>query len=242
MVRLILFIITFIISTSPKLHAEDRVIPTDSTYSVPVERSIPSAYIADYVSKPEYAYRKSILYETNVFKRYWNTFKNWLKKALGISADSGLDTLLFYLLIILAILALVYHLMKSTYNNPWQKKPYSDSGSPEAYINQVSSINLLKQKIADYESSGDMRQALRYRYIMAVWKLNKSGIIQWQPEMTNYQILRRISSPQINTAFRNIVSIYEHIWYGHYPIETERQYISYRNAFNSFHDKINLLS
>ncbi|NNF32686.1 MAG: hypothetical protein HKN68_01170 [Saprospiraceae bacterium] len=242
MYRLIIFIITFISTTSLELHADDRIIPVDSTFSIQVERYIPSDHIADYVNRPEYSYRKSILYETNVFKRYWNAFKNWLNNALGVTADSGLDTLLFYLFIILAVLALVYHLMKSTYNNPWQKKSISDSESPEIYMNKDGSINLLKQKIADYESKGDMRQALRYRYIMAVWKLNKNGVIQWQPEMTNFQILRKISSPQIKGAFKNIVSIYEHIWYGRYPIETEKQYLTYRDTFNSFHDKVNLLS
>ena len=242
MYRLIFFIITFLFTTSHELQADDRVIPTDTVFTLETKRSIPPAHIADYVKRPEYSYRKSILYETNVFKRYWNAFKNWLNKALGVTAESGLDTLLFYLFIILAILALVYHLMKSTYDNPWQKKSDSGSDSPEIYMNQDGSINLLKQKISDYESNGDMRQALRYRYILAVWKLNKKGVIKWQPEMTNYQILRKISSPQIKSAFRKIVDIYEHIWYGNYPIDTEKQYVNYRDTFNSFHDKINLLS
>ena len=221
---------------------ENRPVPLDSGEILLVERNIPSSHINDYTRLPEYSYRKSILYETNIFKRYWNSFKRWLSNMFNLADDSGLGTILFYLVIGAAIVGLIFHLMRSTYNNPLQKSIIDTLDDAQIILNQEGSGNRLLRKINEFESSGDMRQALRFRFIHTVWQLNSKGVIQWQPEMTNYQILKLISSKSLKTSFKKLVSIYEHIWYGHYPIESQHQYISYRSEFNSFNEKINQLS
>ena len=235
-------IYTILLFWASTTTAQERSVISDTSDIQLVERTIPESRISDYTKRPEYAYRKSILYETNIFKRYWNAFKRWLNNALGTTSQSGLDTILFYLAIILAILGLIYHLMKSSYNNPWHRKLVREGEASVVIINDEGSGHLIKSKIEELETKGDLRQALRFRFIYAVWKLNDRGIIDWQPEMTNYNILRRISSPQIKTAFKSLVSIYEHIWYGDYPIGTPHQYAAFQSEFESFHEKIKLLS
>ena len=237
-----LIISLIILSCKDIAAADPRPVPMDTGQIILTDRSIPQSHIAEYTKLPEYSYRKSILYETNIFKRYWNSFKRWVSDLFGLASDTGIGTVLFYLIIGLAVLGLVYHLMRSTYNSPFQKKAIETLDEEAIIINQDGSEKILEKKINEYETTGDLRQALRYRFILSVWTLDNKGVINWQPEMTNYQILKLISSPQIKTAFRNLVSIYEHIWYGHYPIESENQYLSYRKIFNSFSDKIQLLS
>ena len=237
MIKWLLVILLNGIIWLPSQSQDFRSVAIDSTVFIERNRSFSEDHIEKYINQPEYSYRKSILYETNVFKRYWNSFKRWLSKTLGLSKQAGLDTLIFYLVMFLALMGLIYHLLRTTYDTPWKRSQKALTDEEQILISHRTTDQEFINKIKSSEEAGDLRTAIRFRFIQVVWKLNQVGIIKWQPELTNYQISRMIRSPEIRSEFKALTSIYEHIWYGKYPIDKGQQYNEYRSVFDQFIDK-----
>jgi hypothetical protein len=208
-----------------------RVKP-DTTFAIENKVEFSSDQLAYYKGLPEYSYSKSIKYETNIFKRIWNAFTEKLMQALGLSSRSGLNSLLYWLIIILSITGILYHLIKSQGSGMWHRKSSVQEGDETIAIHAHQPLSFYDQDIKDAEASGAYRDAVRFSFIKCILKLYRENIIDWKPEMTNYEILRMIKDPGISRKMKHLIDIYEHVWYGEYEVRDKGEYLKYKQEFN----------
>ena len=76
------------------------------------------------------------------------------------------------------------------------------------------------QQIAAAEAKKDFRMAIRYRYLKILHRLAEKNLLVPGTEKTNYQYLAELrkTAPDIARRFQSIVTQYEYVWYGEYPL------------------------
>ena len=85
--------------------------------------------------------------------------------------------------------------------------------APMATVTQGTTVDYAEQ-LRNAEESGDLRAALRWRYLVFLDRLNEAGLITWRREKTNWMYAGEIQDPGIRSAFREITFWYERSWYG----------------------------
>lgn len=75
-------------------------------------------------------------------------------------------------------------------------------------------------QIAAAEAKKDFRLATRYRYLRSLYVLSEKGFVVPGTDKTNYQYMSELRSkaPELAPGFQKLVYLYEHIWYGEYPL------------------------
>lgn len=90
-----------------------------------------------------------------------------------------------------------------------------------------------RQKISELEASGDYRRAVRYYYLWMLRTLEDKGTIEWHQEKTNAEYLQEIADNEEREAFQQASFIYDHIWYGEFPVD-QPLYERARKRFGNF--------
>ena len=84
---------------------------------------------------------------------------------------------------------------------------------PTATVTDGTTVDYA-ERLRDAEGSGDLRSALRWRYLLFLDRLNEMGLISWRREKTNWMYAGEIQDPGVRSAFREITHWYERSWYG----------------------------
>ena len=227
-----------IISVCSSHRASAAIVP-DTSLMVEELREIPSERVAYYQGLPEYSYARSIKYETNIFKRAWNSFIARLRQALGISSAAGINDLLFYIIIVLAMAGLIFHLMRSQGSGIWHRKSYNANDTDVLVLEDPSSISDIELKLKEAVDQKNYRMAVRYHFARTIMALDRRELIQWRPALTNYEMLKMVQSHEVRGKLKDLISIFEHTWYGNYEIDNYDVFQHHQNKFNTF---INSLS
>lgn len=90
-------------------------------------------------------------------------------------------------------------------------------------------------QIGAAETKKDFRMAIRYRYLRILHQLAEKNLLVPGTEKTNYQYLAELrkSAPDIARRFQSIVTQYEYVWYGEYPL-SESLYREIAAGFKQF--------
>ncbi|MBS1660983.1 MAG: DUF4129 domain-containing protein, partial [Bacteroidetes bacterium] len=94
----------------------------------------------------------------------------------------------------------------------------------------------LEQKLQQYISAQDYRQATRYLYLITLTLLNEKGLIRWHPEATNQDYQRQLSGSAWDRPFRALTGFYEKVWYGEFPLgqtQFERLHFYFQDFFKT---------
>lgn len=233
---LILFLVTLI----PGRINSEIVIP-DSTTLMAVDRSFVDERLERYRSKSEYAYYKGLDYEANLIQRIWRSIKDKIREALGLSSSARLNEILFYLFIIISIVGIIYHLLKSQSSGIWHRKSKAPLTHDLLLMDESVDINQVEKIISEAVATGNFRLAIRYHFYLAIKKLDTLGIIIWKPNMTNSALLANIEHKDIKEDFKTLISIFEHTWYGNYHVRESGHYHRYRIMYKDFMNKIGSL-
>ncbi len=78
----------------------------------------------------------------------------------------------------------------------------------------------------------DYRLATRYYYLKTLKKLTHKGIIDWDPEKTNYDYYQEIKEEGVQKQFQYISYLYNYSWYGEFELDTTA-YGEVKAAFHS---------
>lgn len=129
----------------------------------------------------------------------------------------GAQTWLFALLIILLLVVLVLIIMKA-------KAPAS---IPHNQRLKATSLEEAEENLPDVEldqiyeqslSDGSLKVALRIKFLMLLQNLIDHGLIAWKKRKTNHAYEQEISDLGIRMQFGDIVTTFEHVWYGNREI------------------------
>lgn len=172
---------------------------------------------------------------------WWDDLKTWAANALlrlfevifGVERATGfLATFLKivpYLLLALLVFLLIKFFLRINANNLRQARKSGNSVmlSEEEHIIKNEDIQkLIRQAVADK----NYRLAVRYYYLHILSLLSEKELITWELQKTNSDYLKEIQAIELKRKFSEITHLYDHIWYGDFPIDQNR----YHKAESAF--------
>lgn len=162
--------------------------------------------------------------------------KSKLKKTSvgGIITFFQILRLLFWVVIIAAVVYLIYRLFlseKGLFAAPVRNK------KTVFEEDDITDEDVLAKRITDAERAGNYRVAVRYYFLSALNAMARRNWILLSPDKTNYQYLRELSGKKIRNDFARIALHYEYAWYGNFEVSHEI-YQTIKKEFISFQSKI----
>jgi hypothetical protein len=148
--------------------------------------------------------------------------------------DSELTFLKYviYILVLWLLVYLIYRLVLII-SKPVNTKITTEVSVREFKKSEPELNDELDQLYTRAISEKDIRQMIRYSYLICLRELFRRKIIVFSKEKTNYEYLREIGNHPSRIHFINITFIFEKVWYGELPAnENELNY--YNHNFSSF--------
>ena len=80
--------------------------------------------------------------------------------------------------------------------------------------------------------NGELRNAVRYSYMLLLQMLQRQDLIQYRSDKTNYDYLSDLTDTPYKQPFRQLSRQYEYTWYGNFPV-APATYEAYMQVFNN---------
>ncbi len=77
----------------------------------------------------------------------------------------------------------------------------------------------LDGQLMHFIQTKNYRQAVRFLYLKTLRVLNDRGLIRYRQEATNQEYWQEMRATPQGAPFRNLMVIYEKVWYGEFPLE-----------------------
>ena len=155
----------------------------------------------------------------------------WFSHLMAGLTGMGALGIVAFVLIVAGLAVVIFLLMRATVRRAFQRKPVGDNEidytSLEENIHELNFDSLIETAVG----KGQYRLAIRLHYLKALKVLSDRNVIHWMPEKTNRDYLRELGNSPIKKGFSAITYIFEHIWYGEFPISKEQ----YHSASHDFH-------
>lgn len=76
------------------------------------------------------------------------------------------------------------------------------------------------KKAQELSQGGDYRSAVRYLYLSSLLLMEERGLLRYDRSKTNREYLRSVAGrPEILTSLREVVEVFDRVWYGYQPLE-----------------------
>lgn len=179
---------------------------------------------------------------------WWTRFKKWLsdffKDLFDISSDAQASDFtdialkIFYVVIFLLV---VFFIVKAIINKEgtWVFGKSSDKSIiPITDLeNNIHSTDF-NALVAEAESCGNFRLAIRFYYLWLLKTLSEAEIIDYDVEKTNSDYYYEITSEAIKKQYAYTSYLYNYIWYGEFDID-QNQFQKAKDAFSKFLNSVN---
>lgn len=147
-----------------------------------------------------------------------------------LSINIGPLAWLFYLAIAGAVFYLVYILLIEGGSGLFS----SNKNKSITNYDDITSKNIkntdIHKLIKDAENNKDFRLAIRYYYLHVLKTLSVNNHITFEDDKTNSEYLNEITDKPFSKDFAYISYLYNHIWYGEFPLPSEK----YKKAKKKF--------
>lgn len=165
----------------------------------------------------------------------WERFKEWLSEflrgLLGKAAGTFIGENLLYLIIAALIIFAGVMLSRGGLRRVFYGAPRSvaEVVTVDEDIREMD----LTALIAEAESKGDLRRAIRFHYLLVLRKLVDQGVLHWSPDHTDRDYMAQIKQETLRARFTHVALVFQWVWYGHGEVSTE-QYADLRRPFVEF--------
>ena len=187
---------------------------------------------------PDFNYT-TIRPKTSLMNKIENFFKKIIEAIFGKMDPNKAQSTVNTTLKILAILitgTLLYFLLRYLANkngNLFFGKRNKKLNIPTSEIQEnIHEINF-EHSILNFENSNDYRSAIRHHFLFVLKKLSDKKLINWNPEKTNYDYLHSLKKEKQQNSFRQLIYIFENVWYGEFSI-TKSDYEVLKKEFQNF--------
>ena len=214
--------------------AQQTILYDTSTIQV---RHYPADKMSVYKTDPAFQYERTIEPPSSRWRRFWD----WVWSLFTRMFETPLGALIFnyYTLIIIAVVIIVFFIMKLTGMTDGRffgKKNTGDGLSYTALDEDIHSINF-NEAIQQAVDEGNFRLAVRLLYLQSLKNLTDNGKINWQVNKTNLAYLHELSGTVYEQQFFELTKQFEYNWYGNWPA-TEPQFAGIKQTFNDFNKQL----
>lgn len=92
----------------------------------------------------------------------------------------------------------------------------------EGLDGEILTADLALKRADELSTGGDYRTAVRYLYLSSLLLLEERGLLRYDRSLTNREYLRSVShQPRLATVLRNVIDVFDRVWYGFQPISKE---------------------
>jgi hypothetical protein len=156
-------------------------------------------------------------------KEDWITkITSWINEQLrGLRYSDTYSTaldVLYYILILFALIIIVWGLLKGDKGFLFFGKSVENEINLTEQKEDINQINF-DQLILRAIENKNYKLAIRYLFLKSLKLLSDNDIIEYKKEKTNYQYLAEIKDMQLASTFRETAHRFDWIWYGDFPID-----------------------
>lgn len=137
---------------------------------------------------------------------------------------------LFYAALIIAVVYLVYVLFNNGGAGLFSYKQHQKINNYEEITAENIENADISSLIKNAENNDDYRLAIRFYYLLVLKNLSLKNFIKFEDDKTNAEYLNEISNKPFSSKFAYTSYLYNYIWYGEFPLDTEK----YRHAKSNF--------
>lgn len=246
--QLLLISFTFFLLSSLADCQVDTSFDATTIYDkTPVELRAPSwDKVEEYKAKEDFIYDRQPRERFRFIKRFFDWIGNLVdfnfddKTTSNIGGVMKVIAFIVKWLFILSLLGLiVFSILKILgvdTSNLFRKRPDKTYINYEVFEENIHEMNF-DQLIQEAESNNQFRNAARLHYLHVLKILTDESIIKWKPDKTNKDYLAEYKALGNDKNYRQIIYLYEHIWYGEFPL-SESSYSDVNLEFTSFKNAI----
>tara|TARA_R110002050_G_scaffold53118_2_gene120804 strand:+ start:30830 stop:31507 length:678 start_codon:yes stop_codon:yes gene_type:complete len=191
----------------------------------------------DHYSSSKYNYEgKKVVNETPSGSGKYEDYKNKKPRTKedndsdSFSINLGPLSWLFYAALAIAVVYLVYFLFNEGGSGLFSSKQHQKINNYEDITAENIENADINSLIKNAENSDEYRLAIRYYYLLVLKNLSLKNYIKFEDDKTNAEYLNEISDKPFSSEFAYTSYLYNYIWYGEFPLDTEQ----YNNAKSNF--------
>jgi hypothetical protein len=194
-----------------------KILPVNDELVVDV-RLLPDDRIEEYKNDPDFNYNTNLAEPDD-----WITkIKNWINQQLATlttsEAYSTIFDYIYYALMIIALILIARGLLKADRRSLLFGKSNSDELKMNELNEDIRNLNF-DDLISSAIETKNYKLAIRYLYLKSLQLLSDQGVLELKENKTNHQYLSEIKNSRLSGAFRNVMTIFEWIWYGEFSID-----------------------
>lgn len=240
-----LFFMCFsILLCAPSIHAQQDSISVPYDTAPLKIRQIDDGDLKRYQDDPAFDYEV-----TEAERTWWDDFTTWLSNffrrifegIFGVQKAAGLLALFLRIMPYLLLGVLIILLIKFFLNanaralQKAKKKQGTVAFSEEEHLIKNKDLQQLVQKALADEN---YRLAIRYYYLYLLKLMSEKKLITWELQKTNDDYIQEIKKTELQQPFTIITRLYDHIWYGDFPMSASK----YQKAEIAFSNVLKILN
>ena len=150
---------------------------------------------------------------------------------------SNFDNTLVRIIIICAVIYILYRLVLGNGSFLFGKsKKVISTGPAQPEEEDIASTNW-EALLQEATNKNDFRLAVRYSYMWLLQLLQRSELIQYRIDKTNYEYYSELGTSQYKQSFRQLSRQYEYAWYGKFPV-SPAAFNEYLALFNNVKNEL----
>jgi hypothetical protein len=240
-------LLLLLLTAAPGLHAQTgrkpdiavRLLPADPAAAIELRRPAP-ARLREIRSRREFQYVE-VKSEQSGWDLFWARVWHWLSELLATRSGKVVWEYGIYALLVVALVFVVLKLMQVDLTRAFGRAPRRSSLPYDTSSEDIHALDF-NALLSQAEAEGNYRLAVRLGYLFVLKQLTDQGLIQWQPDKTNHDYLRELTSGQLRPAFREVTRQFEYVWYGEQEDLSPAHYALARDARQDFQRQLATLS
>lgn len=188
------------------------------------QREAPAHVLSRYREDPDFTYDRPRAERPSLWSRLWD----WVLRTLldpifeGATTQAGQWILIFLFLLLLGWG--VTRLLRADVGPLFARRDLDGAAGPLLDVDDIAEVDL-RIPLADALRDGRFRDAVRFRYLLALQSLDARGALRWSRHKTNREYVREVresEGSEVANAFAEVTRIFDFVWYGERPVDRAR--------------------
>ncbi len=190
-------------------------------------RDAPAAMLQRYRADPDFQYDSPEAEGPSL----WDRIMRWLGQTFieplfrGLGSRGGSNLLILLAVVLLAWV--VTRLLRADAGPLFGRKDLKASGAgagPLLDVEDILEVDV-STMLSDALARGDLREAVRFRYVLALQSLAQKGAVTWRRDTTNREYVqqaREAGGAALAGPFADATRAFDYVWYGERAVDQAR--------------------
>ena len=181
-------------------------------------RALPTPATVDaYRADPDFQYDRPQAEGPSLWTLFWRWLQRTLFEPVGRYTSVSFWEGVLVLGAVLALGWVVARLVGAGGGGVFEGR--APAGAALLVADDIAAVDL-DARLAEALGRGDLREAVRVRYLAVLQALDAAGAIAWRRDKTNRQYVGEVSAARADLAapFRSATRAFDAVWYGERPV------------------------